>query len=304
MQAFSTPILLLTFNRPELVRAQLHRLRRIQPSKLFVSSDGPRASRPGEGALVEACRAEVTKGVDWPCEIFTKYEVENLGCGLGVSSAISWFFDQVEEGIIMEDDCQLSDSFFPYCQQLLEVYRYDDGVAGISADFRMLQCERPKNEYGFIRFAQIWGWASWRRVWQQYDFTMSAWDGDVSRVAGLEGLGANSVRYWQKSFDKMRRGEIDTWDFQLAHLVLSKGWKFIHPMCNLVTNIGYGAAATHTRSKNDASANLPAYDVEFPLKENRQYLDYDRYLCESSFVDRSLLEKIVRRCKAFLNRLS
>lgn len=303
MQAFSTPILLLTFNRPELVRAQLDRLRRIQPSKLFVSSDGPRASKPGEFDLVESCRAEIVNGVDWPCEVFTKYEAENLGCGLGVSSAIGWFFDLVEEGIIMEDDCQLSDSFFPYCQQLLEVYRHYDEVAGISADFRMLRCERPLNEYGFIRFAQIWGWASWRRVWQQYDFSMCDWDGDVSRIPGLVGLGEHSLRYWQKNFDKMKRREIDTWDFQLAYLVLSRGWKFIHPMCNLVTNIGYGVDATHTRSKNDVSANLPAYEVSFPLTENRQYTDYDRYLSESSFVDRSLVEKILRRFKAFLNRL-
>ncbi|MGV0999619.1 MAG: hypothetical protein ACOYBQ_09855 [Fluviibacter sp.] len=303
MQAFSTPILLLTFNRPELVRAQITRLRKIQPSKLFVSSDGPRVFKPGEVALVESCREEIANGVDWPCEVFTKYESENLGCGLGVSSAISWFFDQVEEGIIMEDDCQLSNSFFPYCQKLLEIYRNDDEVAGISADFRMLRCERPFNEYGFIRFAQIWGWASWRRVWQHYDFTMSDWDGDISKVSGLAGLGENSARYWQKNFDKMKQGEIDTWDFQLAYLVLNRGWKFIHPMCNLVTNIGYGAAATHTRSKNDVSANLPAYDVAFPLKENRQYTDYDEYLRESSFVDRSIAEKVFRRCKAFFNRL-
>lgn len=296
----NTPVLLLTFNRPNLVRRQLQQLRAIQPPRLYVSSDGPRATRPADRAQVEECRELVRRGVEWPCTVLHKFEPENLGCGLGVSSAISWFFEHETEGVILEDDCLLDPSFFVYCEQLLDRYRGDTRVGGICADFKFLTCDRPASHYSWTHFPQVWGWATWRRVWRDYDFRLAGWDGQVPMPLGRAPLPRAARAYWAANFSKVARGELDTWDFQLSHLALSRGYRFIHPMRNLVTNIGFGPDATHTRFRADATANLPTYPLAFPLVESFDDSAYDDFLATEYFVARPFLRKVLNRLRAVM----
>src|SRR5688500_9438765 len=110
-----TPVLLLIFNRPDLTSRVVERLRQVSPRRLFIAADGPRPDRDGDMELCEAARALVDDAIDWPCEVYRLYRRANLGCKAAVTEAIDWFFETVDEGIILEDDCLPDITFFPFC---------------------------------------------------------------------------------------------------------------------------------------------------------------------------------------------
>lgn len=289
-----TPVLLLTFNRPDLAKAQIDRLRAIGPRSLYVASDGPRKNNTSDERAVHECRRLFGKSIDWECTVYSRYGDENAGCGRGVSSAITWFFENVERGIIVEDDCALHPSFFGFASEMLERYVDEPGVGGISADFKFLSNDRPASEYGFTRFPQIWGWATWRRVWRHYKFQLDS--ADIAEVSKrLKDLPSASQRYWIEAFRKVQAGRIDTWDYQLAHVALVRRLQFIHPMRNLVTNVGFDVRATHTRDSQDETSLLPVFEVGGPYVANKSYRDYDEYLATKYFTHRSFVHKILRR---------
>jgi hypothetical protein len=239
------PVILLVFNRPEVTKRVFQAVREYQPARLYVAADGPRSSRPGEEVLCAQTR-QITEAVDWDCEVQRLYREQNLGCGHGVSEAIGWFFDQEEEGIILEDDCLPSSSFWPFCQVMLERYRHDGRVASVSGDFFFPSALRHQNPYHFSKYLQIWGWATWRRVWQQYDFYLrgsdAEWDAIIRRHNPLD----LEYRYWREVFRYMQRGLIDTWDFQVMFACWKHNQVHLASTRNLVENLGYGADATHT----------------------------------------------------------
>src|SRR5271165_4717676 len=169
-----SPILFLVFNRPETTRRVFETIRAARPPKLYVSADGPRAGRAGEPQRCDEAR-RIATSVDWPCEVKTLFRDANLGCKMGVSTGISWFFDQEPEGIILEDDIVPLPSFFDYCDELLARYRDDERVAMISGCNPIANDFRVDESYFFARFCGIWGWASWRRAWRHYDVNISAW---------------------------------------------------------------------------------------------------------------------------------
>lgn len=257
----SIPVLLIVFNRPDLAAKVFERIRKIRPEKLFIAADGPRPHRPGEDLLCQATRA-VTANVDWPCEVHRLVHEHNLGCKNAVAGAITWFFDHVEEGIILEDDCLPDPSFFAFCADLLERYRVTPDVALISGNnFQKFPC---RHSYYFSRYAQIWGWATWRRTWRNYDVNIDAWNGDPNSLRGSI-RNARVRRYFAKQFNAIKSGEKDTWDYQLMHLCLNDGLVCINPKRNLVANIGFDERATHTVS-TDPHLPLPAAEaVELPL---------------------------------------
>ena len=293
--SYSIPILILTFNRPTLVESQINRLRSIRPDLIFIASDGPRLNRLDDANAINECRKIIDREIDWPCTVYKKFEDTNLGCGLGVSSAITWFFDHVEAGIILEDDCMVSNCFFDLCANLLDRHKYDLNIAGIGADFKFLKNNLPENNYGFISFPQIWGWATWRRVWQEYRFNLN--EANLSNTSWLDDFPQASKDYWKENFNKIINNKIDTWDYQFAYLVLSNKMKFIHPMRNMVSNLGFGESATHTRSKYDDTSSLPIYEVNGPFIENNKYKNYDYFLKNHYFIKKSILKKLLAKIK-------
>jgi hypothetical protein len=171
----STPaVLLVAFARPDLLRRVLAQVREARPSRVFVSVDGPRPERADDAAATAACHA-VAAEIDWPCEVKTRFLNENHGCKLAVSGAISWFFEQVEEGIILEEDCVPGAAFFSFCAELLERYR-DDARVGLISGNNFLPGALWRDEgHGFTRYAFIWGWATWRRAWEKFDRDLQDW---------------------------------------------------------------------------------------------------------------------------------
>lgn len=272
MSQLNTPVLFLVFNRPAETAQVFEAIRSQRPSRLFVAADGPRPGRAGEAVLVQQTRELVSK-VDWPCEVNTLFRDENLGCGRAVSGAISWFFEQVEEGIVLEDDCLPHPDFFPYCETLLARYRDESRVATI-AGTNFLPTTLPyRNTHYASKYFQMWGWASWRRVWQQYDFSLESlgedqWIELLKRTHPI----ATEVGYWREIMRALKSGVVDTWDFQVFFSCWKMGSVHIMPGSNLVSNIGYGPAATHTNFAS-TMANLPVF--AFRLGPERIALEPD-----------------------------
>lgn len=262
-----SPILFLVFNRPDTTERVFEAIRRARPPRLYVAADGPRASRPTEAERCEAVR-RIATAIDWPCEVFTLFRTENLGCKRAVSSAITWFFEHEPEGIILEDDCVPEPSFFPYCDELLERYRDDPRVMCVSGDNFISGAWKPDASYYFSKFVHIWGWASWRRAWNLYDVDIRDWQ-QQDKTAQLERWMPGERRaqaQWRDCFDGVAGGRIDTWDYQWVYTCWRHGSMSALPAVNLISNIGFGADATHTVSPESKLAGLPVESLPQPLR--------------------------------------
>ncbi len=241
-----TPVLFIIFNRPDTTRRVFEAIRAARPRRLFIAADGPRPHKPGEAERCEATRA-ITEIIDWPCEVARKYEAVNLGCKQGVSSAITWFFNQVEQGIILEDDCLPHPTFFSFSTELLTHYADQPEVMMISGDNLLPPLTNQTESYYFSKYAHIWGWASWRRAWQRYDGEMSSYP-EFKRQGTIKQIfpERKAQYYWTRLFDRIYAGAIDTWDAQWQYAIFRHGGLSITPAVNLISNIGFGPEATHT----------------------------------------------------------
>lgn len=261
----NTAILFLVFNRPDTTRQVFDAIRQAKPPRLYVAADGPRVTREGEAERCATVR-QIATVVDWKCEVFTLFREQNLGCGRAVSSAISWFFENEEQGIILEDDCLPSQSFFYYCEELLTRYSEDERVMCVSGD-NFQRGQRVTNDsYYFSRYPHIWGWASWRRAWKHYDFDLEQWP-SFRAARGLRSLSDGNKlfeSYWKNIFDSAR--EIDTWDYQWTFSCWAQHGLTALPVVNQVTNIGFGSDSTHAMDAFSPLANLLALELRFPLK--------------------------------------
>ena len=246
--SYTTPILVIAWRRPHTLRQVINAIRPISPSRLYVACDGPSPRRGGESVQVAATRAVIENEIDWPCEIFRFYSEVNQGCRLGVTRAITWFFEQVEEGIILEDDCVPHIDFFRYCTTLLDRYRYDTRVWCISGNNFQNGQWRGDGSYYFSRYNHCWGWASWRRCWQHYDGGLELWPA-LKNSDLLKSVFPDSVerRYWTRIWQRLlSKGQPDTWDYQWFFTLQINEALTALPNVNLVQNVGFGQDATHT----------------------------------------------------------
>ena len=273
--AVDVPVLIMAFNRPEHLCVLIDRLRMMQPRRVFVAIDGPRPDRVGEAADVQACR-DLVASIDWNCEVRTLAQESNLGCGLGVSTAITWFFSHVEEGIILEDDIIPDPSFFPYCAELLDRYRHDERVFAISGcNFVPSSAQQePTAAYRFSRLPHIWGWATWRRSWEQHRLDISDWRKryPIRRLWSDVRFSIPGTVFWAAMFEMLARNQIDTWDGQLALAALAGRQLTATSNVNLVENIGFGSTATHTFEDHGylqpiGSAHVPSTPVRVAVDE-------------------------------------
>lgn len=260
-----TAVLFLVFSRLDTTKEVFESIRQAKPPRLYIAADGARSNREGEDKKVQAVRDFITQNIDWDCEVKTLFRDKNLGCKYAVSGAITWFFENEEQGIILEDDCLPSQSFFWYCEELLNKYKHDPSVYLISGDSRGSESFGMQEDYGFCKYPMIWGWASWSRVWNKYDPEISDWPELRHSLLPKISRKGSTVRFWENIFDKMNKKMIDTWDFQFCYLLLKNQGKCIVPRVNLIKNIGFGVDATHTFDANVSSANRTIYDITIPL---------------------------------------
>ena len=262
---FDVPLLFLVFNRPDTTRRVYDVIRTAQPQRLYIAADGPRSNRVGESDLVNEVHNIFTK-IDWSCEVKTLFRERNLGCKIAVSSAIAWFFENEPEGIIIEDDCLPSNSFFAFAKELLERYRENKIIAHIGGTNFQFGKRTSTESYYLSKYAHVWGWATWRDRWLgKYDVDLSDWPVLKNKEMFINKLGTpQEQRYWRRQFERTYQGKIDTWDHQWTFTIWKHNGLCIIPHNNLVKNIGFGVGATHTRSDSKAS-NITLEDIKFPL---------------------------------------
>lgn len=300
-EAFDVPVGLVIFNRPEHTARVLAEIARVRPRKLMVAADGPRPTHPNDAVLCQAARAVVEQTVDWDCDLRTLYSDVNLGLAVRVATACDWFFSQEEEVIVLEDDCVPNPSFFPFCAELLERYRNDPRVMVISGDNCQFGRNRTPYSYFFSRYPHIWGWASWRRTWNLYDPKISQWP-ELRRTDWLARMlnDSRAERYWRRILDGTYMGRMNTWDYQLLFAIWMAGGLCVIPENNLVSNIGFGAGATHTTESGSPLANMPVHPVELPLRHPPEVLRHvaaDEYDDRTQFTNPTLLKRVRQKLR-------
>ena len=286
----SSAVLFLVFNRPHMTARAFDAIRASQPYKLYVAADGARPDREGEAALCDRVR-EIATQVNWPCELHTLFRQDNLGCKLSPLGAIDWFFQNEEEGIVLEDDCVPHPDFFPFCSEMLIRYREHESVWAVSGSNFQQGKKRGPGSYYFSRYMHCWGWASWRRAWQHNDSTLEFWpewkNSEAWRIFFEDPL---ERHYWSDIFEKLYRDEIDTWDYAWLASIFWRSGLTIIPNVNLVSNIGFGTEATHTATKSPFS-NMAVHalgDLNHPSPVTRCQ-EADRYTFEYHYFRRKWL---------------
>ena len=305
----NTAVLFLVFNRPETTVQVFNTIRQAKPLRLYVAADGPRTRRTGEIERVAQVR-KIATAVDWPCEVKTLFREDNLGCKNAVSGAITWLFENEERGIILEDDCVAHPDFFFFCDVLLERYAKNERVSVVTGNNFQNGLRRGDASYYFSKYNHCWGWATWRRAWHHYQGDLPFWpewrDSDnwihqtpdrVERV------------YWERIFDRVCAGQIDSWAYPWTASVWYHGGLTATPNVNLVSNIGFSKDATHTMSANSSFAKMPIHAIDslqHPLRIKRDE-DADRQAFDHHFGGRGLrfpwsLLRLPRRVGGFLCR--
>jgi len=265
--SYDIPILFLIFNRPETTNKVFDKIRQIKPKKLYIAADGPRKNNNID--IVNCLKVkEIIRKIDWNCEVKTLYRKKNLGCKVAVSSAINWFFENEEMGVILEDDCLPNDSFFKYCKKLLIKYQNNEKImiiSGISFISNKIRQKYVDSDYFFSKYIGIWGWATWRRAWKLYDVSISTYPIKKSYVLNNNSNCLLDKLYWGRIFNLVYKNKIDTWDYQWQYCIWLNDGLSINPRYNLVKNIGFGISSTHT--KNNIKQEIRSLNIKkHPIK--------------------------------------
>ena len=310
-------VLFLVFNRPNTTKQVFEAIRQVKPPRLYIAADGPREGKLDEIERVKEVR-KIATAVDWPCEVKTLLRDKNLGCKYAVSSAINWFFEQEEEGIILEDDCLPNLDFFSFCENLLDRYFSDERIFAITGNNFQKGKQRGDASYYFSKYIHVWGWATWRRAWKHYQLDINFWPKWKTSDAWTKYTPDKIERkYWQEIFDRCYLEKIDTWDYQFLLCTWYKNGLIATPNVNLVKNIGFGIDATHTYDKSSEFSNMVTEKIgilKHPkiIEKNIQadkfvtnqhyYLRFRRFPY-SLIIFYKKLRNVVYRLKSFLKKM-
>lgn len=288
MYAAKSPVIFIVFNRPAETARVFAEIAKARPPKLLLIADGPRAGRVGEAERVAEVR-KIATSINWPCELLTNFSEVNLGCRRRVSTGLDWAFSQVEEAIVLEDDCLPDPTFFRFCDEMLERYRHDTRIGMIAGSNFAFGHKRAENSYFYSRHVLIWGWATWSDRWRgNYDVNMRDWPQMKAEGRLFDLLHhADEARLWTRIFDANSAGKVDTWDTQWVFANWKQSRLNIVPNVNLISNIGFGADATHT-TVDSPQANLPTQAMTFPLRS-------PAFLVRETGVDRQVFQLLFFR---------
>tara|TARA_B100000900_G_C20591630_1_gene721847 strand:+ start:2278 stop:3261 length:984 start_codon:yes stop_codon:yes gene_type:complete len=303
--SLNTSVLLLVFNRLDTTKQVFEAIRQAKPPRLYIASDGPRDAIENEHKKVECVRNFILGNVDWECEVKTLFRDKNIGCKLAVSGAITWFFEHEEQGIILEDDCLPSKSFFWYCDELLEKYKDNHKIMHIAGSTYV---EKPNNhqeyDYHFARVGGIWGWASWRRSWNLYELEMESYPLAIEEnIFDDLFIGEDEIKKLYLDWFKNAYGNTNTWDYQWTYTKIINNSINIMPSKNLIKNIGHGSEqATHTTGEDKKYSDMMLNELNFPLKHPKffvidrefNYLNY-KFITQMTFKQNilKLIKKIL-----------
>lgn len=274
MNPLTTPVLFLIFNRPDNTTQVFEAIRKVKPEKLYIAADGPRADIAND--LISCAQTrEIINLIDWPCEVYKLFRDKNLGSRYAITTAIDWFFENEEEGIILEDDCLPGTDFFQFCADLLVYHRNDIRIMHIGGTNLQFGRKRGNASYYFSAIPSVWGWASWRRVWQLYDSEMTKFPKFEEENQMINVFPDPKTAHWVSSMARMvYEKKVLTWDYPLAFTIGIHNGLCITPNVNLVTNIGFGSQSTHTKDSSHAHAHIPTEEIN--VISHPQFLMVDR----------------------------
>lgn len=283
------PVAMVFFNRDDTLEKVFEKVRQAKPSKLFLIQDGPRENRPNDVESIEKCR-KVVEAVDWECEIHKNYSEVNLGCGRRVSSGITWVFEHVDRAIILEDDCVIEPSFVEFAKELLDKYESDERVAMISALNHFENWDCGGYDYCFTMTGAIAAWATWKRVWDGFDFKLSDFeDPYIQKTLPLvyhnKKMAKQHMQHWKDIYEKGKNGEnVRFWGAQYDYLKMKNKGLSIVPSHSLSCNIGVGEKATFSGGGIQFMPKKirqwffqKTYPMEFPLKHPPVILPDENY---------------------------
>lgn len=302
---FEIPILLNVFNRADLTEQILNRIREVKPKVLYVHADGPRLSNQQDKIKCNAVREHIKRNVDWECDLHLLFREENLGCGIGPASAITWFFNNVEYGIILEDDCLPHMDFFLFCKEMLLYYKDDVRISSIAGSNFQDGRKWGKGSYYFSRHNRIWGWATWRRTWEHYDYYLNDYNlAMFGKILDSNFRNKKERQYWMRVYDMVKKNRMNEscWDYQFMFMQWRYGGLTITPNVNLISNVGSDEDATHTNWENNPNLHRKVESILPIVKNNNIKVSNfaDGYYVRKYILGRvSLVKRILRK----LNRL-
>lgn len=279
--------MVVAFNRPNLVPALIDVLRQAQVEKLYVVIDGPRTHKPDDGPLAEETKRLFSQGVDWDCNLTVNASGSNLGVRRRVASGLSWVFEHEECVLVLEDDCRPQLGFFKFCAEVLDKYRNDLRVMSVCGTKAGPYAADERYSYFFSRYFLPWGWATWRDRWQRfYDAGLETLNEPQLETYLREALGSyRAGKYWHWLLTRVRDGKNNSWAYSWMIAGYLQHMLHVTPGRNLITNVGMGEAAVHTK-KRPIYAPIQTFPMEFPLRHPQYMLSakaYDKWLEDYGF---------------------
>lgn len=262
------PVLFLIFCRKDAALQALESIRNYRPDRLYIAADGARANKDGEKEQCEQTRQSILNAIDWDCEVNTLFRKQNLGCANAVYGAVTWFFENEEYGVIIEDDVVIHPDFYCLCERLLPHYQNEEKIMLITANNATPNLRHP-DKLVFTNRAWIWGWASWRRAWTRMDMSMSRWKQYnplhlIERFGLFQGL--FFWYYWSLAYKNITtlKSWATRWDFALT----AYNGVCLSSNANLSKNIGISnAGGTHYDEDSiDMYSHLPFGSVRYPIQ--------------------------------------
>lgn len=273
-----TAVAFCVFKNLDSTKQVFAKIREAKPPKLYIVADAARSHVAGEKEKVEAVRSYIEEHIDWECEVFKNYAQDNMGCGRRISSGLDWVFEKEEQVIILEDDCVPDETFFRYCQEMLEYYKDDERIMMISGNNPYASCYQGDEDYLFSKVPFIWGWASWRRSWKLYDFDLKSLPENRKSRVFKRVLPTKAYWVYMAEYESLYRHEFDTWDYQLMYAGILHDKLNIAPRESHVFNIGFSQEATHT-FRAPKWMKQEVHPVRFPIHfrdELKWDEDFDR----------------------------
>lgn len=264
------PILLVVFNRPDLARAMLELLAAVQPRRLYVAADGPRPERPerpDEAQRVAEVQQLFSDGVTWDCQVFTRYQEQNCGCKQHVVAALRWVFAAEEQAIILEDDCLPDPSFFPFCQELLARYAHDQRVGMIGGRNNMGTWKNGEASYLFATGGSVWGWATWRRVVEQFSLDDPLFaDPRLEEYLYHGTADRHEAAHIAQGIRDSLSGANSSWAYLFCGWLKMQHYLSINPCVNVVANRGMDGGGTHSTAAAAKVLGQELHSITWPLR--------------------------------------
>jgi len=264
------PILLVVFNRPKLTKKLLKSLELLKPNKIYVAADGPRNDSLTDLDLCNQTRKLFDTEINWDCKLEKKFHTTNLGVKHNANKGIDWIFDNEEMAIILEDDCEVNESFFKFCDELLIKYKDDNKIKVISGNFYFTN--DLKNSYYFSRCPGTHGWATWKRAWKEHDIDMKKFSyyKDFFWLIFFFKFNIVKAHYFYKKFSYAYENKIKCWDYQFLYAIYKNNGLIIRPLASLSKHIGWGDDATHSKG-SDQHPEVQIEEMAFPIQHPIKY---------------------------------